>query len=280
MAFVPTVDKHDREVLSQEIDDETGNYRIRAGKAVHYLTIGTDVFDDDTMCRPYLLLPELPDFPDGEFTKMKIEREADGTLWESISWDSLPAVEQKWHPKTVDVLSLKEIQYHKAGVREVLYNGCPAIAKIACFGWSIPCMERETLAYSIIHQHQETGVPALAPAFLAHLTENGRVIGMLLEKLEGEFASIDDLPACEEAVRRVHRMGMIHGDVNRYNFITDRSRNLVWVIDFENSGPYEEPEALAELQSLPAELTETTGRGGPSRIIDSPKEVLTPEFMS
>ncbi|KAI9824127.1 MAG: hypothetical protein M1819_001082 [Sarea resinae] len=257
------IPKSDLEVLSQYIDDETGRYRLRAGRRVHYLTISIDVFDDDTMCRPYLLIPQLPDIPDGAWTKMEVYRHADGSLRSSISSEPLAAVEMLWHPRIVDVLSLKQTKRHRSGVHEVLFDSNrPAVAKIACFDFQLPQIEDETHVYSIISQHQEAAVPPVAPAFLAHLAENGRVMGMLLEKLEGDYATIDDLPACEEAVRRVHRMGMIHGDVNRYNFIVDRSKKCARLVDFEHASPYNETEALAELQSLPAELVEATGRGG------------------
>lgn len=52
------------EILSQEISDEEGLYRVRAGQRVYYLTIPTEVFDEDTMCRPYLLIPQLPSLSD------------------------------------------------------------------------------------------------------------------------------------------------------------------------------------------------------------------------
>ncbi|KAH9214491.1 hypothetical protein DL95DRAFT_389461, partial [Leptodontidium sp. 2 PMI_412] len=51
------------EILNQLIDDEQGIYRVRAGHRVHYVTIPTSTFDEDTMCRPYLLIPQLPVFP-------------------------------------------------------------------------------------------------------------------------------------------------------------------------------------------------------------------------
>ena len=47
-------------ILNQLIGDDEGDYRIRVGRHVGYLTINTDVFDDITMCRPYLLIPKLP----------------------------------------------------------------------------------------------------------------------------------------------------------------------------------------------------------------------------
>lgn len=52
-----TVPKSEIEVLSQEINEDFGFYRIRAGQRVHYVTIATDVFDEDAMCRPHLLIP-------------------------------------------------------------------------------------------------------------------------------------------------------------------------------------------------------------------------------
>lgn len=65
---------------------------------------------------------------------MKVDREADGSLKSSVSWDALPAVKTIWHPNTVDVLTLKANKRHRSGVHEVLYNDRPAISKIACSG--------------------------------------------------------------------------------------------------------------------------------------------------
>ena len=69
------VPKSQLEVLDQEISDERGLYRVRAGNRVHYLTIPTTVFDDDTMSQPLFLIPQLPDFPDADWTRMTISRE-------------------------------------------------------------------------------------------------------------------------------------------------------------------------------------------------------------
>lgn len=233
--------------------------------------MATDVFDEDTMCRPHLLISQLPDFPDNKWTRMEVSRKPDGSLTSELSYEPLPAVKTIWHPKTIDVLSLEKVKRHRSGVHEVLHSGLLAICKIACFGWQIPRIEHETYTYSVVEEYREPEDPVIAPAFLGHVTENGRVIGMLLEKLEGNFASMDDLPACREALENFHRMNMVHGDVNRYNFILDRSKEPVHVrlVDFEHAEPYEESKALAELQSLLSELAETTGRGGSVVIVDS-----------
>lgn len=97
----------DREILSQLIDDHHGTYRLRVNQRVHYLTISTDVFDEDTMSRPYLLIPKLPDLPDSPWTSMAISRAEDGSLKTTISTDALPEIEFTWHDTRIDVLSLK-----------------------------------------------------------------------------------------------------------------------------------------------------------------------------
>lgn len=107
---------------------------------------------------------------------------------------------------------------------------------------------------------------ALSPKFLAHITENGRVIGVLLEKIDGSPAGIDDLPKCEALVRSLHGQGLIHGDVNRYNLMVNN--DMVKAVDFEHAQVYNEQLARLEIDSLPEELAEETGRGG-TRIISN-----------
>jgi hypothetical protein len=62
-------------------------------------------------------------------------------------------------------------------------------------------------------------------------------------------------------------MGLVHGDVNRYNFLVDRLNRLVSMVDFEHATALDEEAAEIELQSLPSELKEETGRGGPVRTV-------------
>jgi hypothetical protein len=176
----------------------------------------------------------------------------------------LSGIQTTWHSQYVDVLSLKRTQRFRSGVHEVLYNDAPAIAKIACFEWDIPRLERETWAYSVLAQHQRShpSEALISPNFLAPITENGRVIGTLLEKLDGVAACIDDLAACEALLKRLHRVGLVHGDVNRYNFLVKEGvKDSVRLVDFEHADEFDEEVAREELRSLPAELAEETGRG-------------------
>lgn len=45
------------------------------------------------------------------------------------------------------------------------------------------------------------------------------MIGFVLEKLAGRAAGVEDLGACQEVLGRLHGMGVVHGDVNRFNFL-------------------------------------------------------------
>ncbi|KAM5345887.1 hypothetical protein ACJ41O_011748 [Fusarium nematophilum] len=258
-----TSPKPDIEVLSQLIDDEDGHYRLRVGRRVHYLTIPTDVFDDDTMCRPYLLIPKLPALPDSPWTTMRISRDENGSLTSTISNDPLREIQTTWHETRIDILSLQKTRRFRSGVHEVQCNGSPAIAKIACFEWDVRRIERETWAYSVLarHQSQHPDEPPIAPNFLGHLTEDGRVMGILLQKVEGKSACIDDLADCEALLRRVHGLGLVHGDVNRYNFVVDRVAGGMRLVDFEHAEEFDEALAKEELLSLPVELVEDAGRG-------------------
>ncbi|KAI9702629.1 MAG: hypothetical protein M1820_006135 [Bogoriella megaspora] len=263
MSISDTALASDIEVLNQLIDEDFGVYRIRAKHRVLYVSISATVFDEQTMCRPYLLVPKLPEFPNSDWTSMQISRRPDGTLESTLSSERLSSIQNIWHPERVDILTLPRLKSYKSGVYEVLFRGRPVIAKFACFEWDIERINNETWAYSAIEHYQQLypSTPRIAPNFLAHLTENGRVMGLLLEKLEGNYASIDDLTRCEAVLRQLHGMSLIHGDVNRFNFLVDGIKDCVHLLDFEHVRDFDENNAHLEIESLSTELCEDTGRG-------------------
>ncbi|EFR05046.1 hypothetical protein MGYG_08053 [Nannizzia gypsea CBS 118893] len=129
------------------------------------------------------------------------------------------------------------------------------IPKIARFEWEMPRIVREAVAYQLL------AGSGLAPRFLSHFHEHGQ-IGLLAEKTEGHEASIDDLPVCKDAVQQFHKLGLLYGDVNKFNFIGHNG--TVKLIDFENSWAHlNDCSAMqSKLYSLESQLLEKTGRGG------------------
>lgn len=257
------VPKDQVRVLSQEISSELGIYRVLAGGRVRYITMPADTFDEDTMGIPYLFIPALPDLPSGDWVRMSVEK--DGQKFRTVtSNDPLDGIESVWHRELIDVLTLPKDKVLNKCTYETTYQGKPAIMKIANFEYDVPQVENETSAYSMVgaYERNHPDEPPLTPKFLGHLAEHGRVIGFLLEKREGRFASIDDIPVCRALVTQFHKAGLIHGDVNRYNFIiNDQEPTQSCMIDLEHWEPFDEGKAILELESLTSELTEETGRG-------------------
>lgn len=256
------------EILNQHIDDEIGVYRVQVGAEVHYLTIATDVFDEDTICQPALLSTRLPPFPKEPWKRMNIHRRQD-TVEVLVSNKALPTVEAVWHCKQIDVLSLERVESYRSNVHEVKHDGRIAIAKIAAFEWNFPGMENETRVYQALEDHHRQWLPQprIAPEVLAQLMEGDRVVGLLLEKLKGRFAAAEDFAGCQSTLQQLHALDVLHGDVNRYNFIVEEASGQVKLIDFEHAELWDEEKASAELESLSTALEEDSGRGGPPRTV-------------
>lgn len=254
-------------ILSMDVDDDDSvesEYRLRVGNHIKYLTIAPGTFDRDTLSFPLQSLPPLPD--NAEWTVARISRDRNSNdLRISPSNRALAGVQCQWHQTRVDCLELERTTQLTATAYEaVLHSNLPValfrspatvIAKIARFEYELPRIERETRAYQLL---EDSGV---APRFLAHVHENGRIMGFLLEKIEGRPASIQDLSACEAALGRLHKLGLVHGDVNRYNFLV--AEEGVKLIDFERSCESAGLDLMRkELEIVRAELGDESGRGG------------------
>jgi predicted Ser/Thr protein kinase len=191
-----------------------------------------------------------------------------------------------WHSVNINVLDLKRVEQLTGATFEAMLSkpttstttihppSLPTniIAKTARFEWEIPRIEQETRAYQLLQQQD----PELAPQFLGHIHEEGRVMGFLLEKLDGRrHASISDLSDCEAALKRLHSLGLSHGDVNRYNFLV--GENDVKLIDFERFQERVTEELYSkELESLRMELTDESGRGAGFIFCDEEVQGNTP----
>ncbi|KAJ5323111.1 hypothetical protein N7452_011400 [Penicillium brevicompactum] len=265
-AYQPSVKPSRPAVLSMEVDDEDSfesEYRVRIGNQVKYIIISPRTFDRDTLSFPLQSLSSLP--WEDEWTVAHISRdEVSGDLRTFISNRALASVKCRWHHTLVDCLELERTKALTASAFEAISHStlpsisqAPAkvIAKIARFEWEIPRIERETRAYQLLKRSE------LVPRFLGHIHENGRIMGFLLERIEGRHASIEDLDICEVALGKLHDLGLLHGDANRYNFLV--TGEGVKLLDFECLQENASQEAMRkESESLRLELTEESGRGG------------------
>lgn len=253
-------------ILSMSVDDDDScesEYRAQVGGHVKYITISPGTFDRDTLSFPFQSLTLL--LFDEEWSVARISRnKSSGDLRASMSNRALAGVSCQWHDISVDCLKLERTKQLTATAFEAIsHSDLPialpsppiVIAKIASFEWEISRNEKETRAYQML---EDSG---LAPRFLAHVHEGGRVIGFLLEKLEGRSASIQDLKSCEAALMRLHNRKLKHGDVNRHNFLV--TMEGVKVLDFEFLKENASLNSMSEqLESLPTQLLDESGRGG------------------
>lgn len=130
------------------------------------------------------------------------------------------------------------------------------MVKFARFAWEIPALDHECRAYQWI-EGQDIG-----PRFLGFLTEEGRTIGFIIERIaDARHATPADLRLCQEALSKFHNLGILHGDVNKHNFLVKDGRAIL--IDFECARVSEDRPALREeTNCLSDKLGDTSGKGG------------------
>ncbi|OJJ47933.1 hypothetical protein ASPZODRAFT_131545 [Penicilliopsis zonata CBS 506.65] len=206
------------------------------------------------------LVSLLPEFPPGNWNDGLVAKDGkDGRpYFASSNLTELPGVQNTWHETYVDYLELSIGRKLRTGIYEArcsLFNEI-VIAKFARFPWEIQYMENETTAYQWISGH------TIGPRFLGHLTENGRVIGFLMERItDTQHASPEDLEACREVLTRLHDVGVRHGDTNRFNFLVCDSKATL--IDFDTAQKCDDRNLLLqELENLTVCLNDPSDRGG------------------
>ncbi|OBT56982.1 hypothetical protein VE04_02555 [Pseudogymnoascus sp. 24MN13] len=159
-------------------------------------------------------------------------------IFAETTQETLPSITPLWHPKSYSYLSLDIGKRLRANVYIASSPEFkkPVIAKFA----------------------QGHGI---GPEFLGYLTEEGRVIGFLIEHVEGRHATISDLPACEGIVKRLHGLGVVHGDLNKHNFLISEKGAVL--IDFETAKKSGDSEGMErEVRGLEGQLLDESGNGG------------------
>lgn len=240
--------------IGDDPNSSATEYRLLQGSCrTVYVSIDAGVYDQDVYSFPPALLSKLPPFPPAKWNKGHITKTKENPEphWLWVKFVELPKIGSTWHDKYIGYNSLGFGESLMPNVTEAWHPELGnVIAKFARFEWEIANYEAETRAYRWIDGHN------IGPGFLAHLTEEGRVIGFLLEKVEGRHAGIEELARCEEVVRRLHSLGIVHGDLNRYNFLVNEDR--VTLIDFETSKECQVEEVQAqEIERLREKLVDS-----------------------
>ncbi|KAL8694132.1 MAG: hypothetical protein Q9218_001185 [Villophora microphyllina] len=223
-----------------------------------YISIYADVLDADVYSSPPALNEQLPPFPPGIWNKGLITK-AEKRSEPHFAWtryETLPGITSTWHKTFIDYHLLTLSESLMPNVYEASHPEFgEVVAKFARFQWEIDSYQAETEAYGWIEGQ------GIGPRFLGHLTEEGRVIGFVIKKLEGRHACVDDMATCMEVVHRLHYLGILHGDLNQHNFIVQSDGAAL--IDFETCIKSRDRNKMtAELQGLERELLDNPGKGG------------------
>ncbi|KAI0598084.1 kinase-like domain-containing protein [Biscogniauxia sp. FL1348] len=86
----------------------------------------------------------------------------------------------------------------------------------------------------------------IAPQFMGHVAEQGRVMGFLIEWIEGA-AHPDmehDMERVKDALKKLHALGIVHKDPHAGNFLVKDDR--VYIIDFEHAHRTNNPDEFAK----------------------------------
>lgn len=248
------------QVLHLSADENSeSHFRILVdGQSVKYLTVDAGVYEIEDMCFPSTLASKLPPLPAGDWNLGHICKDK-GSSQSKIDWivrKDFSGIRNLWHPTQVDYLALALGNMYMSNVYQAQCDrfDSPVIVKFARFPYEINWYNAETEVYSWIKGHD------IGPDFLGHVTEGDRVIGFLLEQVKGRHASIEDLGPCRATVGRLHELGIIHGDLNKHNFLVEGSRATL--VDFEVARKSCDKDEMAkEMQGLEQQLRDVSGRG-------------------
>ncbi|KAK3377295.1 hypothetical protein B0T24DRAFT_666059 [Lasiosphaeria ovina] len=230
-------------------DKEEGEYRFLVdGTHVKYVTVAPGVLPKDDRTFAPVVLAGLPPFPPGDWNVGHIGHDASSSgeapiFLRTTKDDNLPGIKAIWHATFINHLDLRKLERFRQNIHIVSHPlfDRPVVAKFTEFPWQTPYLEAETAAYQWIEDSD------IAPGFLGHLTEEERVIGFMLEYIDNARpAGPEDLAACQSVLKKLHSLGVKHGDINKNNFLVQHNGNVV-LLDFEtakNDASINELEAL------------------------------------
>ncbi|RDW79335.1 uncharacterized protein DSM5745_06187 [Aspergillus mulundensis] len=266
LSIQPVATAPNDEVLSLDLEENDFLYRIRKNSRIVYVSIlDGGLLPPDSRTDSGRVLSKLRHLPrwEEEWRTLTVRRGAHGvqSTLDEFSPHGLDAG-QLHIPGAIflNLLDLKTVSRISDRISRVKYNGDTWILKIAQFRHEISALRREVSVYSTL----TSNAFPLAPKFIGFAYEEtkDRVVGFLMEDISGHHPDIHDLKDCMETVHRLHTFGIVHGDLNRHNFlITEHGAKI---FDFEVSvveGNVDPAAAEEELNSLAIGLEDESGIG-------------------
>ncbi|PYH80970.1 alpha-galactosidase A precursor [Aspergillus uvarum CBS 121591] len=266
-------------LLNNCCDKKTESYfrLLVDDKQIKYLTVEPGTYKNAEMCFPPTLYTVLPRFPAGNWNDGVVAKDEDGRpYFTSINLTEFPGVENTWHETFIDYMDVKLDERLHGETHEAK---CPqfdetVIAKYKPWHFYMHFMENETTVYQLLDGR------GIGPRFLGHLTEYGRVIGFLIERIpDARHAGPEDIDLCRETLSRLHALGLHHGDTNRHNFLISNGKAIL--IDFEFTKKCDDEDMLQqEMEGLPARLADPShggGRGSTEIFYGTYEEMMDPD---
>ncbi|KAL1845141.1 hypothetical protein VTK73DRAFT_1054 [Phialemonium thermophilum] len=246
-------------------------YRIQRGsgdnKRMVYVTVtNADLIpEDDRTYGPSAIaqLRKLKEWDDS-WTTLVVHKDHEKGIWCEMDVSPPHAVPRERlldrYP-VYDYFSLSPTREVKSRVSEVHLGGRLCFLKIARFPREMPWVIRELQAYHVLEG------TSLAPKLVGYVSEGSpdRVVGFLVEGIDGRTAELEDLEPCRRALDQLHHH-LVHGDICKYNILITAEGPKF--IDFEDSILFGEERWSAKLrddekQILAVKLADTSGAGRP-----------------
>lgn len=224
------------EVLSLDLEENDFLYRIRRESRIVYVSVlHGDIIPSGQRTDGFRILSNLRAVPNwnGDWTTLTVRKTTNGLIETTV--DEFPphslnaaAICGK-NATYFNILDLVPLFRISDRVSRVVQGDNTLILKIARFKHEIPALEREVSTYASLASR---GFP-LAPTVIGYAYEGtmDRTIGFLMEDVSGSTPDPENLEDCQKTARLLHDYGVLHRDLNRYNFLMTGRGAIVF--DFE-----------------------------------------------
>lgn len=252
------------EVLSLDIGEHDILYRVRRGDSIVYVQVNTldliPISDRTDSSRILRHLRKLPVWQDAWQT-LRIEGPVSSLQFSTSSFKphGLASATLRCDIQRYDLLrDLTPVERVSDRIFKAHQNDKIVVVKIARFSHEVQYLQQELQAYDMLWRTKFTSMPQLYGYLFEEHDE--RVVGFVMQHLDGQPAGPGDLADCRAVLKDVHASGLLHGDVNRYNFM--KTDSGMKIFDFEDAHPTQSQASQdKELLELEEALHDLSGRG-------------------